>query len=1255
MMTQRFGGFAKFLVAVACLTTMGGSGAAFTQDTRTVTEPVFPLSCTVLPAQTAMAGAGPASETLDTARIQAALTACAAGKAVELTSSGNNYAFVSGPLNIPSGVGLIVDGGVTLFASRNREDFQNGTVSSSQEECGTQGTNANGCRTMFTFNNGGTNANSGIYGYGVIDGRGYATTLKGGVDTGISWWQNADNIPSGSAQNNPIMMKFSKSTNFTLYKITLRNSPMFHVGWAGTGFTAWGVKIQAPFTAHNTDGIDPDGMNVTITNASISDGDDNVAVGASSPASNITVSNTTTYSGHGISVGSYTQGGLQNFLVTNVNMAGTAADGNGTGIRLKSAADRGGLLNNITYRNMCIRDIRHPLLLTPFYNANSGTLLPQFSNVLLQNVHFLSPTLTGLNYLISVQGRDASHQTTITFDNVVFDSLSASNVSPAPQYTSFTLGPGPVYPSFLQSLTGTGVTYTGSAPATQTGAYACNPATAFPYIVGELYASTATATNLQAANVTGIFTLNAMLQPAMSTTSYSGTVGNYSGAQAPARPVNFLEGATVVGTGTLSANGTLASLPITNATAGTHTYTAQYPGDTNYGPITFGSVTLTVSGASAAATSTTLAAAPASGAYGSTTTLVATVAPGGTPAPSGQITFRDGSVTLATVPISGATATTTQVLGGGGHALTAAYSGDSNFLTSTSTAATVAITTATPAASIAAAPASIAQGASAALTVTLTRATGGANPTGTVSLLDGTFAAGSGPVNSAGVATLTVTPTTVGTHSYTATYNGDANYTTATTSATVVTVTSASASTVLTVTPATAGYGAAQTLTASVTGSGTAFPTGTVKFMDGVSVLATSTLSGGGLSQLVTQTATLSGGSHTITAVYGGDAVYGSSTSLAVATIVTPAAPAVVFTATPAAVASGANVTLLMVVTPVAGGVTPTGSVKFSDGATQYGTGTLDGTGKASIAFLSLVGGAHPLVAQYLGDANYAGATSAVSTVTVTSGTYSVTLSLSPATIYQGGPETLTATVTATSGTPTGSVNFFAGGTSLLGAAAVNGSGIATLNLPTTVVGTQTITAAYVVNSSTLTTSAPQTLTIVLPFTLSAAPTMVTLGPGKSGSVALNVMGAGGYAATVGLGCTSPVGYINCIITPATINVAGASAVASNATISVTATYGALRGAPFEPRAGVWLAIFLPIGLLGLVRRRTLLGRALLMILLAVGLAGGVAGCGTSASVSPAAKSPPTGTQTVLITAAGGTIGGVTSSQSVSISVVVTN
>jgi len=90
------------------------------------------------------------------------------------------------------------------------------------------------------------------------------------------------------------------------------------------------------------------------------------------------------------------------------------------------------------------------------------------------------------------------------------------------------------------------------------------------------------------------------VQPATSqVTEY---VASYAGAghtpvlavASPAltRSVQFLDGGTVVGYGGITGNGTTASLTLP-VTAGTHTYTAMYPGDPYYGALPFGSVVVT--------------------------------------------------------------------------------------------------------------------------------------------------------------------------------------------------------------------------------------------------------------------------------------------------------------------------------------------------------------------------------------------------------------------------------------------------------------------------------------------------------------------------------------------------------------------------------------------------------------------------------------------------------------------------------------
>ena len=755
------------------------SFAAAGQDRRTAVEPSFPATCAVLTAQLQVLAGEPSSETaFDTARIQAALTSCPSGQAVELVRSGGNAAFLVQPLDIPSGVTLLIDGGVTLFASRNPADYQVGTVSASVEACGTVGTLGNGCKSLFSVNHGSPSTGSAIMGFGVIDGRGQDKLLVAGSAGPENWWDlAADANPNGN-QNNPVLLQTSAANSFTLYKITLRDSPMFHVVWKGTGLTAWGVKIATPYTARNTDGIDPSGADITVTRSSISDGDDNVAVSASSASAHITLSNLHTYSGHGISVGSFTKGGLTNLLVDTVNMAGTAADGNATGLRLKSAADRGGLVQNVTYQHLCIKDVAHAIELNPFYNANSGTLLPQFENVVVRDAHFLN------RGKVQLQGFDAAHATSVTLDNVVFDSLLGSDLSPAPQFAAVTLGPGAVFPQLLQSLTGTGVTESGTAPSTSSGARDCTGA--FPLLVGELYLSTPSETNSQSLTFTGpaSFTLEAVVQPAMSQVSY----GAWTGVAALQQPVNFLEGSTIVGAGALTANGTLAVLSLSNVGGGTHTYTAQYPGDSNYPAQVFGSVTVTVN-APARIASSVAASIPASASFGSALSLTATVTGGGA-TPTGSVQFSADGVSMGSATLSGGTATLAigaLNLPAGNHSVVASYAGDAVYSPSDTSAHPAPLAVGSAPTSIAlTVPAQAVIGAPLLISATVTSA--GGTPDGSVTFSQGATAIQTIALVS-GTASLRVTPGATGTLTLSASYSGSSGFAASSSSSSSVAVT----------------------------------------------------------------------------------------------------------------------------------------------------------------------------------------------------------------------------------------------------------------------------------------------------------------------------------------------------------------------------------------------------------------------------------------------------------------------------------
>jgi polygalacturonase len=392
---------------------LGSPLMASAQDTRNVTEPHVPPSCVILAAQLAAPGGNlsDASEGMpDTRRIQEAIDRCPVGHSVELKASKANNIFLSGPLFLKPGITLLVDAGTALFASRNPRDYD-----LAPGGCGVVNEKANGCRPFLTAENA---PGSGIMGDGVIDGRGGAK-LPGSDET---WWDLAKTAKIyDKRQSVPRLLVVRKSNDFMLYRITLRNSPNFHVGVEQTdGFTAWGVKILTPKTARNTDGIDPSSStNVTITHCFIATGDDNVAIksGSAGPASHITIAHNHFYSGHGMSIGSGTNGGVSAVRVYDLSI-----DGADNGIRIKSDRSRGGLVQDVRYENVVMRNVTNPIVLTSMYTTSPGDLLPVYRNIVLKDVRSVTP---GSLILL---GLDEQHRVGVTFDNVHMDGLRKEDV-----------------------------------------------------------------------------------------------------------------------------------------------------------------------------------------------------------------------------------------------------------------------------------------------------------------------------------------------------------------------------------------------------------------------------------------------------------------------------------------------------------------------------------------------------------------------------------------------------------------------------------------------------------------------------------------------------------------------------------------------------------------------------------------------------------------------------------------------------------
>lgn len=451
----------------------GGASACGAGDPNLPPEPTLPTDvCQTLTADKST----PDESKLDTARIQEALIACQ-GRTVKLTSSGKNNAFVAGHLSVAS-VTLWVDRGTTLYASRNAELYQK------TGSCGVIGVNDSGaCNDFITV----SGTRPGIVGDGTIDGQGDEPLV--GHD--YSWWQmsNALRTIDGSIGNPTLISLAAKTTGFLLYRITLHNSAKFHVKLTssppdgtcttpGEGFIVWGVTILTPsrwknsqglvltpHSARNTDGIDPGATDIAtcgvIACSTISTSDDQIAIKGGHWVSDLIIAHNHFGTGHGMSIGSETYGsytspdgvlhrGVENVTVYDLTIDGdsravgedsSAADSNG--IRIKSDSSRGGLVNNITFRDVCMRDMANAILISTAYNPLfAGTLYPDFKTVTFQNIRHVT-CMSLQQPVVTIEGFNASMPAgPITLDNVIVDNIGPNGS--AAEFADIRLGPGDV-------------------------------------------------------------------------------------------------------------------------------------------------------------------------------------------------------------------------------------------------------------------------------------------------------------------------------------------------------------------------------------------------------------------------------------------------------------------------------------------------------------------------------------------------------------------------------------------------------------------------------------------------------------------------------------------------------------------------------------------------------------------------------------------------------------------------------------------
>lgn len=221
--------------------------------------------------------------------------------------------------------------------------------------------------------------------------------------------------------------------------------------------------------------------------------------------------------------------------------------------------------------------------------------------------------------------------------------------------------------------------------------------------------------------------------------------------------------------------------------------------------------------------------------------------------------------------------------------------------------------------------------------------------TGSVTVTDNGTALPESPVriNSAGHTEDQIIQLTGGSHTVVATYGGDISYNPVPGVTLNLTVTPASTTPNVTssANPALPNQQVTLSVTIATQSISTQGPTGTVTFKDGNNTIgtpqpvtpvgATSTTFASGTASLTTTFTTT--GSHSITAVYGGDMNYATSSSSAFMQNV-GAATTTTITSSATSISSGGSVTLTATVVGTGTGASPSGTVQFMNGTTALGT-----------------------------------------------------------------------------------------------------------------------------------------------------------------------------------------------------------------------------------------------------------------------------------------------------------------------------
>lgn len=170
--------------------------------------------------------------------------------------------------------------------------------------------------------------------------------------------------------------------NVLLQGITVKDTPSWNIHpYFCKGVKLLDLKLLNTPSMPTTDGVDPDTCDgVEMIGLDISVGDDCIAIKSCTleaakkyrlPCKNIVIRNCLMRAGHGgVVFGSELSGGIENVEVTKCLF-----DGTDRGLRIKTRRGRGriGICNNVSFKNIVMKNVAVPFVINSFYNMGDNT------------------------------------------------------------------------------------------------------------------------------------------------------------------------------------------------------------------------------------------------------------------------------------------------------------------------------------------------------------------------------------------------------------------------------------------------------------------------------------------------------------------------------------------------------------------------------------------------------------------------------------------------------------------------------------------------------------------------------------------------------------------------------------------------------------------------------------------------------------------------------------------------------------------